>query len=45
VLAKFHALAAALSADRRATIEQSVAALDTDATALAALMDAILAPV
>ncbi len=45
VLAKFHDLAAALSADRRATIEQCVAALEADAQALAALMDAILAPV
>lgn len=45
VLAKFRSLAGALSADRRATIEQCVAALDADPEALPALMDAILAPV
>jgi len=42
---KFHSLASDLSSDRRAVIEQSVAALDTDEGALAALMAAILAPV
>lgn len=45
VLAKFHSLAGALSAARRATIEQCVATLDTDPRALPALMDAVLAPV
>ena len=41
---KFRSLAAGLSAERRATIEHSIAALDTDRAALAALMNAILAP-
>jgi len=44
MLAKFRSLAGGLSSERRAAIEHSVAALDTDPGALMALMNAILAP-
>ena len=43
LVSKFRSLAGGLSVGRRATIEQSVATLDTDRGALAALMNAILA--
>ena len=44
ILLKFHSLSDDLPSDRRAVIEQSVAALNSDNDALAALMAAILAP-
>ena len=44
LVSKFGSLAGGLPAERRATIEHSVAALDTDRGALTALMNAILAP-
>ena len=44
VLAKFRSLTGEVLLARRATIEASVAALDTDLQALSALTDAILAP-
>jgi 2-methylcitrate dehydratase PrpD len=43
VLAKFRGLAEVLRPERRRAIEQSVAALDTDAQALPALIEAVLA--
>jgi hypothetical protein len=45
ILLKFHSLAGDLSSDRRAVIEQSVAALGSGKDALPTLMAAILAPV
>ncbi len=44
ILAKFHRLADALPAERKAIIERGVTVLDADAAALHTLMGAILLP-